>query len=85
MIRRAGIVIAAALGSLVSGCAVYSTPSGEIIGPAPVVVSPPPVVVSPFFYYGHTHRHRHYSAPRYYSHRVPHGAPRYYGRPYHRF
>jgi hypothetical protein len=74
-----------------SGCAVYSTPDGEIVTHAPVVVTPPPaVVVSPFGFYGHHHHHvpprRYYHvprhAPRYHGR---HSGPRYHGRPYHRF
>jgi len=81
--RWAAIAALAVVVSLAGGCAVYSTPNGEVIGPAPVVVSPPPVVVSPFFFgYGHYHAPR-YRAPRYYSHRPP--GPRYYGRPYYRY
>lgn len=87
-LRLAGIVVVAALATLTGGCAVYSTPSGEVIGPAPVVVSPPAVVVSPFpFYGGHSHYHAPrryappYHAPRYHGR----GAPRYYGRPYYRY
>jgi len=82
-LRLAGLVVAA-LASFTTGCAVYSTPSGEVIGPAPVVVSPPAVVVSPFPFYG-GYRHHHY-APRYSAPRY-HGrsAPRYYGRPYYRY
>jgi len=70
--RVAGLVGVAAMASLAGGCAVYSTPSGDVIGPAPVVVAPPSVVVSP--YYGHYHEPRY----RYYG-------PRYYGRPYYRY
>mgnify|MGYP000887930016 CR=1 FL=1 len=73
------------------GCAVYSTPTGEIITPAPVVVTTPPaVVVNPFGFYGHYHYHvpppRHYRVPRHAPryHGRPSG-PRYHGRPYHRF
>lgn len=81
------LAVAAAAG----GCAVYSTPAGEVITPAPVVVTPPPaVVVSPFGFYGHYHYHSpprgHYHAPRHaprYHGRDP--GPRYHGRPYHRF
>ena len=79
--RWAGIVATVAVAAFAGGCAVYSTPSGEVIGPAPVVVSPPPVVVTPF-YWGHSHYHyRH--PPRYYNYRQP--GPRYYGRPYYRY
>ena len=70
--RLAGLVGVAALASLAGGCAVYSTPSGDVIGPAPVVVAPPAVVVRP--YYGG------YYAPRY-----RYSGPRYYGRPYYRY
>ena len=83
--------LALAAVAVTSGCAVYSTPDGEIVTPAPVVVTPPPaVVVNPFGFYGHYHYHvpprRHYHVPRYaprYGGR--HSGPRYYGRPYHRF
>ena len=79
MKRWAGIAAVAAAAGLGGGCAVYSTPTGEVIGPAPVVVSPPAVVVAPFFW-GHRHYHSspYYSAPRY-------SGPRYYGRPYYRY
>jgi hypothetical protein len=84
-LRWVGLVAAAAVVSLAGGCAVYSTPSGDVIGPAPVVVAPPTVVVSPFGYYG---GYRHYQGPRYapprYYGRGPYGGPRYYGRPYYR-
>jgi hypothetical protein len=79
--RWAGIAAVVVTAALAGGCAVYSTPGGEVVGPAPVVVSPPPVVVTPFFW-GHRHYH-HRPAPRYYSHRYP--SPRYYGRPYYRY
>ena len=72
--RWAGLVGVAALASLAGGCAVYSTPSGDVIGPAPVVVSPPAVVVSPSGYYGGYYRSPRYRyGPRY-------SGPRYYGR-----
>ena len=75
-----GAVLAAA--ALSGGCAVYSTPSGDVIGPAPVVVAPAPaVVINPFGYYG---SYRRYPGPRYYGHRRYPG-PRYYGRPYYRY
>lgn len=82
--RLAALVAVVAVGTLAGGCAVYSTPSGDVIAPAPVVVSPPTVVVSPFGYFGgYRHYHRPYShAPRY---RGPYGTPRYYGRPYYRY
>lgn len=85
--RWAGMAAVVAGAGFAGGCAVYSTPSGDVIAPAPVVVAPPPVVVTPFFW-GHSyHYHRapppRYHVPRYYGHRQP--APRYYGRPYHRF
>lgn len=86
--RLKGFVALVAAAALSGGCAVYSTPSGDVIGPAPVVVAPPAVVISPFgFYggYGHYHGPRYsgprYSGPRYYG-RGP--GPRYYGRPYYR-
>jgi hypothetical protein len=74
-VRLAGLTGAAALASLAGGCAVYSTPSGDVIGPAPVVVAPPAVVVRPYYdgYYGR---------PRY---NRPYYGPRYYGRPYYRY
>ena len=71
--RLAGMAGLAALASLAGGCAVYSTPSGDVIGPAPVVVAPPTVVVRP--YYG-----GYYHSPRY-----RYSGPRYYGRPYYRY
>ena len=78
MVRFA--VLAAAVVS--GGCAVYSTPSGDVIGPAPVVIAPPPaVVISPFGFYG---GYGHYAGPRYYGRRGYPG-PRYYGRPYYRY
>ena len=74
-----GAVLAVA--GLTGGCAVYSTPSGDVVGPAPVVVAPAPaVVISPFGYFG---GYRHYG-PRYYG-RGYYGGPRYYGRPYYRY
>ena len=85
--RRAGLVAVVALGALAGGCAVYSTPSGDVIGPAPVVVTPPAVVVSPFGFFG-GYRHYHgprYHAPRYYGRGGSYGGPRYYGRPYYRY
>jgi hypothetical protein len=82
--------LALAAVAVTSGCAVYATPDGEIVTPAPVVVAPPPaVVVSPFGFYGHYHYSappRHYHVPRYaprYDRRY--SGPRYYGRPYNRF
>ncbi len=81
---RSWTAAVAAVAALSAGCAVYTTPSGDIIGPAPVVVSPavvvaPPVVSFGFFggYGGHYHAPRHYSRPYY--------GPRYYGRPYYRY
>ena len=76
--RLAGLVGVAALASLAGGCAVYSTPNGDVIGPAPVVVTPPAVVVRPYYrgyYDGPRYR---YSGPRY-------SGPRYYGRDYYRY
>ena len=78
--RLAGLVALAAGGSFAGGCAVYSTPSGDVIAPVPVVVSPPTVVVSPFGYFG---GYRHYHHPRYYGR--GYGGPRYYGRPYYHY
>ncbi len=67
---------------LSGGCAVYSTPSGDVIGPAPVVVAPQPaVVISPFGYFG---SYRHYHGPRYYN-RGHYQGPRYHGRRYYRY
>jgi hypothetical protein len=77
--RRAGLVGVAAMASLAGGCAVYSTPSGDVIGPAPVVVAPPAVVISPSYGYGY------YNAPRYRSYGPRYYGPRYYGRPYYRY
>lgn len=78
--RWAGLAAIAVAAVSAGGCAVYSTPTGEVITPAPVVVSPP-VVVAPF-YWGYSHYH--YPAPYYYGYpRYP--APRYYGRPYYRY
>lgn len=89
--------LALAAVAVASGCAVYSTPEGEIVTPAPVVVTTPPaVVVSPFGYYGYYgyYGHRHYHAPSHGHYHVPryaprydgrYSGPRYYGRPYHRF
>ncbi|MGE0803443.1 MAG: hypothetical protein AB7G13_09875 [Lautropia sp.] len=67
------VAVAAAVAGL-GGCAVYSTPQGEVIGPAPVVVSPPAVVVSPW---------GGYWGPRYYGGYggAYWGGPRYYGGP----
>lgn len=83
-IRLRGIVGLAAVAGfavLASGCAVYSTPSGDVIGPAPLVIAPPTaVIISPFGYYG---GYRHYHRPRSYG-RGYYGGPRYYGRPYYR-
>ena len=46
----AGLLGAAAL---LGGCAVYPTPAGPAVGPAPVYVAPAPVVVAPRpYYYG---------------------------------
>jgi len=86
-IRLAGLVALVAVGSFAGGCAVYSTPSGDVIAPVPVVVSPPAVVVSPFGYFGgYRHYHNpHYHAPRYYGRGGGYGGPRYYGRPYYRY
>lgn len=79
---------------VLGGCAVYSTPSGDIIGPAPVVIAPQPaVIISPFGYYGSYGgysgysgygNYRRYPGPRYYP-RGGYSGPRYYGRPYNRF
>jgi len=77
--RVAGLVGMAAMASLAGGCAVYSTPSGDVIGPAPVVVAPPAVVISPHYGYGYYH------APRYRSYGPGYYGPRYYGRPYYRY
>ena len=78
-IRLAGMVGVVALASLAGGCAVYSTPSGDVIGPAPVVVTPPSVVVRPYY-------RGYYESPRYYhSPRYRYSGPRYYGRPYYRY
>ncbi|CAG9186763.1 hypothetical protein [Cupriavidus pampae] len=45
------VVTGAAL--LMSGCAVYPTPGGPVVAPAPVYVGPPAVVVTPRpYYYG---------------------------------
>ena len=84
MKRWAGIAAVTAAAGLAGGCAVYSTPTGEVIGPAPVVVTPPPVVVAPFYWGYHGYHGYHRPAPRYYyGHGYP--APRYYGRPYYRY
>src|SRR5690606_19775548 len=93
--RRLRVCLALVAVAVTSGCAVYATPDGSVVTPAPVVVAPPPaVVVSPFGFYGHYHHHasprRYYHAPRYAPRAAPrHGdrgsGPRYHGRPYHRF
>ncbi len=80
--RLVAPVALAAVAVLAGGCAVYSTPSGDVIGPAPLVVSPPAVVISPWGYgrgywggpryYG---GHRYYPGPRYPS---PRGQGPYY-------
>jgi hypothetical protein len=72
-LRLAGLVGVVALASVAGGCAVYSTPSGDVIGPAPVVVAPPTVVVRPYY-------DGYQRAPRY-----RYREPRYYGRPYYRY
>jgi len=77
--RWAGLAAVSAVAGLGGGCAVYSTPGGDVIAPAPVVVAPPPVVVAPY-YWGYSHYHY---APRYYGY--GYYGPRYYGRPYYRY
>lgn len=61
-----GLAAAAASVTLLGGCAVYPTPAGPAIGPAPVYVAPAPVVVAPrpyyyggygYGYYGRGYRH----------------------------
>ncbi|MGH8784725.1 MAG: hypothetical protein ACREYA_06475 [Cupriavidus necator] len=67
-----GLAAAAASVTLLGGCAVYPTPAGPAIGPAPVYVAPAPVVVAPRpYYYGGY-------GPGYYGHG-------YYGRGYRRW
>ncbi len=93
--RRLRVCLALVAVVVTSGCAVYATPDGGIVTPAPVVVTPPPaVVVNPFGFYGHYHYRvpppRHYHAPRYAPRHAPRydgrgSGPRYHGRPYHRF
>lgn len=79
--RVAGLAAVAGFAVLAGGCAVYATPSGEVVGAVPVVVAPPPaIVINPFGFYG---GHRNYHGPRYYG-RGYYGGPRYYGRPYYR-
>ncbi|SCU82173.1 conserved exported hypothetical protein [Cupriavidus necator] len=67
-----GLAAAAASVTLLGGCAVYPTPAGPAIGPAPVYVAPAPVVVAPRPYYYGGYGHGYYG----------HG---YYGRGYRRW
>lgn len=80
---RSWTAAVAAVAALSAGCAVYTTPSGEIIGPAPVVVSPAVVLGPPVVSFGFFGGYRHYPEPRYYNR--PYYGPRYYGRPYYRY